>query len=262
MIAFGFEPNAKSWDTLLFLMAAKGKSSFFFLFFLFLSSLLSFPSLSSRLLHPVYSPSTLTLLSILNSHFYLYSDMYACAKLFDEMRRKGIAHYKSTYDVLLRIYGKQGLLKTCDKLVAQMANSGISRDANTFNILIEGHAAKGALTQCASLMAEMRAQGIAPDMQTYTTFMQACAKHEKYAEGIEAYVRMRSERVAANVLTYRAALACFAGMHEWDACVNLTAHMEAQVFNYYTYRFLFFAILLSPFFSFVFLKLSLLYFSL
>ena len=144
------------------------------------------------------------------------------------MRAQGVAHHKSTYDVLLRIYGKKGLLKTCDRLLEQMENSGISRDAHTFNLLIEGHAAKGAIAQCAALVEEMRAQGVAPDTHTYTTIMQACAENENYKYGIAAYERMRSERVPANILTYRAALACYGGMRAWDACVNLAADMEAQ----------------------------------
>ena len=54
------------------------------------------------------------------------------------MRRQGIARHRSTYEALLSIYVKKGLLKTCDKLVAEMG-----QDRNS-----SGHAHVQHLDRC------------------------------------------------------------------------------------------------------------------
>ncbi|GER27448.1 pentatricopeptide repeat-containing protein [Striga asiatica] len=112
----------------------------------------------------------------------------------------------ATYNTLIDLYGKAGLLKDAANVFSDMLNSGVAPDTFTFNTMIYICGSQGHLSEAKALLTKMEERGISPDTKTYNIFLSLHASAGDIDAVLRSYRRIREMGLFPDDVTYRAVL--------------------------------------------------------
>ncbi|CAA0817940.1 Pentatricopeptide repeat-containing protein [Striga hermonthica] len=112
----------------------------------------------------------------------------------------------ATYNTLIDLYGKAGLLKDAANVFSDMLNSGAAPDTFTFNTMIYICGSQGHLSEAKALLTKMEERGVSPDTKTYNIILSLHASAGDIDAVLRSYRRIREVGLFPDGVTYRAVL--------------------------------------------------------
>ncbi|KAI5416732.1 putative pentatricopeptide repeat-containing protein At1g74580 [Lathyrus oleraceus] len=134
--------------------------------------------------------------------FYEFDDKVKARELFDEMLECSLCPDVTTFNKLVHILCKKGLVLESEKLLNKVLKRGLSPNLFTFNIFIQGLCKEGSLDRAVRLLGCVSGEGLRPDVVTYNTVICGLCRNSRVVEAEEYLHKMVNGGFEPNCFTY------------------------------------------------------------
>lgn len=132
-----------------------------------------------------------------------------CLKLLEAMRNGGIKPDKRTYDALIKVCSRGGLIKKALEVLDLMHKHSLLPDVQTYTMLIHAYANATSLEnvmkhsrECRRLLDVIKDKGLIPNVWVYNALVRVHTKGGMVKQALEMLETMRRHDVSPNQVTY------------------------------------------------------------
>lgn len=88
---------------------------------------------------------------------------------FFAMKHHGYLSDTSTFNAMISMYGKKGMIDLATDTYALLRKTGLNPDVVTYNCLMSMYGREGMYRKCEATLRECAAAGVTPDLVSYNT---------------------------------------------------------------------------------------------
>ncbi|KAM7465119.1 hypothetical protein LguiB_012681 [Lonicera macranthoides] len=118
------------------------------------------------------------------------------------MAGRNISPNVQTFNVLVDMLCKQGMLKEAEEVLESMIQRGVEPDVFTYNALMNGYCLLGKVDEARRVLELMTQRGVLPNVVTYNSLMNGYCLLKKVDEARRVLELMTQRGVEPNVVTY------------------------------------------------------------
>uniref|UniRef100_A0A803N7L7 Aminotransferase-like plant mobile domain-containing protein n=1 Tax=Chenopodium quinoa TaxID=63459 RepID=A0A803N7L7_CHEQI len=123
-------------------------------------------------------------------------------KIYDHMKVLECKPDLVTYNTVIGLLGRAGLVDDMLREFASMKKAKIIPDIVTYNTLLNHLQKMGRLDLCLLYMREVDENGLIPDLRTYTALIESFGRSGNIEEALRLFSAMKSRQVRPSIYTY------------------------------------------------------------
>ncbi|RWV80758.1 hypothetical protein GW17_00057917, partial [Ensete ventricosum] len=160
------------------------------------------------------------------------------SRLFEEMMQNGYAANTITFNVMLDVYGKSGLLKKARKVFWMARKQGLA-DVISYNTMIAAHGKSKDIKSMESVIQKMQSAGFPVSLEAYNSLLDAYGKDNRLEEFNDVLQKMKESKCVSDHYTYNIMINIY-GRKGWieevsQVFAELKEHgLEPDLYSYNT----------------------------
>ncbi|XP_021750730.1 pentatricopeptide repeat-containing protein At1g11900 [Chenopodium quinoa] len=152
-------------------------------------------------------------------------------KIYDHMKVLECKPDLVTYNTVIGLLGRAGLVDDMLREFASMKKAKIIPDIVTYNTLLNHLQKMGRLDLCLLYMREVDENGLIPDLRTYTALIESFGRSGNIEEALRLFSAMKSRQVRPSIYTYRSLICNLKKMGMLSAAASLLDEMNLSLTN-------------------------------